>query len=307
VHPIFRYFNIEPPKFITRFIRRKSKNGSQVVTPLFMGALTVLIPCGITQVMMASAIATANPLAGAALMFSFILGTSPIFFVVAYFATRIGEKMEKYFMKFVAVIVLILGLIGINSGLNLLGSPLAFNNIVSLITGNNAVQASSPTVNTLDGSEGNLSGTGNDLGNCKMNISQNSATPQIDCGLSADGSGFNGSSILPGGITATEQPSVPQNTAPAQVDEQELIINVENYGYSPEISHAKAGTPIKLTLVSKDVHSCALAFVIPTLNEQVLLQSTGTYSINIPAQEVDTRLRFSCSMGMYTGMIIFDL
>jgi sulfite exporter TauE/SafE len=303
VHPIFRYFNIEPPKFITRFIRRKSKNGSQVITPLFMGALTVLIPCGITQVMMASAIATANPLAGAALMFAFILGTSPIFFVVAYFATRIGERMEKYFMKFVAVVVLILGLIGINSGLNLLGSPLSFNNVASLITGNTSVQAASPNSSNLEKS----SVAGNNSGNCKMNISQNSATPQVVCGLSADGSGFNGSSILPGGITATEQPSVPQNAAPAPVEAQELIINVENYGYSPEISHAKAGVPIKLSLVSNNVHSCALAFVIPTLNEQVLLKPTGTYSIDIPAQPIDTRLRFSCSMGMYTGMIIFDL
>jgi sulfite exporter TauE/SafE len=303
VHPIFRYFNIEPPKSITRFIRRKSKNGSQVVTPLFMGALTVLIPCGITQVMMASAIATANPLSGAALMFSFILGTSPLFFIVAYFATRIGERMEKYFMKFVAVVVLILGLIGINSGLNLLGSPLAFNNIVSLITGNTSVQASSPTSSNLEGS----SVTGNNLGSCKMNVSQNSATPQVVCGLNADGSSYNGSPILPGGISATVQPSTPQGAAPAPVETQELIINVENYGYSPEISHAKAGVPVKLTLLSNNVHSCALAFVIPTLNEQVLLRPTGTYSIDIPAQTVDTRLRFSCSMGMYTGMIIFDL
>jgi hypothetical protein len=222
---------------------------------------------------------------------------------VAYFATRIGERMEKYFMKFVAVVVLILGLIGINSGLNLLGSPLSFNNIVSLITGNTSVQASSPNSSNLEGS----SVTGNNSGNCKMNVSQNSATPKVVCGLNADGSGFNGNPILPGGIPGTEQPSAPQNASPAPVEAQELIINVENYGYSPEISHAKAGVPIKLTLVSNNVHSCALAFVIPTLNEQVLLKSTGTYSIDVPAQTVDTRLRFSCSMGMYTGMIIFDL
>ncbi len=28
VHPIFRYFSIEPPKFITRYIRRTAKNGT---------------------------------------------------------------------------------------------------------------------------------------------------------------------------------------------------------------------------------------------------------------------------------------
>ena len=149
--------------------------------------------------------------------------------------------------------------------------------------------------------------TGNNPGDCKMNVSQNSSTPQVVCGLNADGSGYSSNPVLPGEITGTEQPSTPQNAAPDPDETQELIINVENYGYSPEISHAKAGVPVKLTLVSNNVHSCALAFVIPTLNEQVLLRPTGTYDIDIPAQTVDTRLRFSCSMGMYTGMIIFDL
>src|SRR5215207_2298824 len=40
VHPIFRYFSIAPPKFITRYIRRTAK-GTDTVTPLFLGALTV--------------------------------------------------------------------------------------------------------------------------------------------------------------------------------------------------------------------------------------------------------------------------
>jgi sulfite exporter TauE/SafE len=34
VHPIFRYFSIEPPKFITRFIRRKAKNGESSFSSL---------------------------------------------------------------------------------------------------------------------------------------------------------------------------------------------------------------------------------------------------------------------------------
>src|SRR5512136_1454898 len=33
VHPIFRYFNFEPPKFITRFIRRKAKKSESFFTP----------------------------------------------------------------------------------------------------------------------------------------------------------------------------------------------------------------------------------------------------------------------------------
>src|SRR5678815_2156369 len=120
VHPIFRYFSIEPPKFITRYIRRTAK-GTDTVTPLFLGALTVFIPCGVTQAMMAAALGTSSMAMGAALMLAFTLGTSPVFFMVAYLTTELGSRLEKFFMRFVAAVVLILGLVTINGGLNVLG------------------------------------------------------------------------------------------------------------------------------------------------------------------------------------------
>lgn len=125
VHPFFRYFAIEPPAFVTRYIRRTAKNSADhIVTPLFLGALTVLIPCGVTQVMMATAIASGSPLEGAVILFAFILGTSPLFFALAYLATQLGKTLEARFMQVVAVIVLVLGLVSINSGLTLAGAPL---------------------------------------------------------------------------------------------------------------------------------------------------------------------------------------
>ena len=98
VHPIFRYFVLEPPSAVTRFIRRKAKGEASAVTPLFLGALTVLIPCGVTQAMMAVAMGTGSPVTGATTMFAFILGTSPVFFIVAYLATQLGAKLEKSFI-----------------------------------------------------------------------------------------------------------------------------------------------------------------------------------------------------------------
>ena len=140
VHPIFRYFAFEPPARLTRFIRRTAKTSTSDVGPLFLGALTVFIPCGVTQTMMAVALGTGDALMGAALMFSFTLGTSPVFFAVAYFATRLGARLEKYFMRAVAVVVLILGFVTIDSGLNLIGSPLSFANITNSITGQASAQ-----------------------------------------------------------------------------------------------------------------------------------------------------------------------
>jgi uncharacterized protein len=133
VHPIFRWFVIEPPASLTRYIRKKSKNGASVITPLFLGMLTIFLPCGVTQAMMAAAIGTGSALQGGTLMFAFILGTTPIFFSVSYFATRLGAAIEKYFTRIVAVTMILLGLVSVDSGLNLAGSPVSFSILINRI------------------------------------------------------------------------------------------------------------------------------------------------------------------------------
>jgi hypothetical protein len=237
VHPIFRYFAIEPPKFITRYIRRRAKNGESFFAPLFLGALTVFIPCGVTQAMMAVAVGTGSALLGGALMFAFILGTSPVFFVVAYLAMKLGTRLEKWFMRFVAVVLLVLGLVSVNSGLTLMGSPLSVTNMIQ------AAKAAQPGL-------------------------ASAPVPPSD------------------GVT--------------------LYLSAGNSGYSPRILHARADIPITLNLVTNQTYSCSRSFVIPTLGVEKLLPSSGTETISIPAQTAGTVMRFSCSMGMYTGEIVFD-
>lgn len=236
VHPIFRYFSIEPPKFITRYIRRTAK-GTDTATPLFLGFLTVFIPCGVTQAMMATALGTGSIAMGAALMFAFTLGTSPVFFIVAYLTTELGARLEKFFMRFVAVVVLILGLVTIENGLNLMGSPLSLQNMTR-----NLFPASS------------VSTAGSDS-------------------VSADGV---------------------------------ITLNVQNSGYFPAALKAPANTDLTLNLVTDKTYSCARDFVIPKLNFYQLLPDTGTVQVNIPAQKAGSTLFFTCSMGMYTGQIIFE-
>ena len=234
IHPFFRYFVIEPPKVITRYIRRTAKNGTELATPLFLGALTVFIPCGVTQAMMGAALATGRAGMGAALMFAFTLGTSPVFFLVAYLTTKLGAKLESFFMRFVAISVLILGLVTLNSGLNLMGSPFSFGNITRGLFSSTAV-AEAPS--TSDG---------------------------------------------------------------------DLILMVQNQGYFPQTLRAKANVPIALNLVTDKTYSCARDFVIPALGYYELLPDSGTVIVDIPPQVPGTRMFFTCSMGMYTGLIVFD-
>lgn len=120
VHPIFRYFVIQPPRFLTRLIRKKSKS-NDIFAPATLGGFTIFIPCGTTQAMMALAIASGSPLAGAAILFAFILGTSPVFFTLGYFATKLGEMFQQKFMKLAAFAIIILAFFNINNSLALAG------------------------------------------------------------------------------------------------------------------------------------------------------------------------------------------
>lgn len=120
VHPIFRYFVIQPPKFLTRLVRNQSKR-TDLFAPVFLGTFTVFIPCGTTQAMMALAIASGIPILGATILFVFVLGTSPVFFVLGYFASKLGEKMHAQFMQFAAVALILLAAYNFYGALSLTG------------------------------------------------------------------------------------------------------------------------------------------------------------------------------------------
>lgn len=128
LHPIFRYFVIQPPRFLTRMIRKESKS-KDVFAPAILGSLTIFIPCGTTQAMMALAVASANPLLGAAVLFAFILGTSPVFFILGYFATRLADKFQKTFMKIAAVAIILLAFFNLNNAAVLTGSSLSIGDL----------------------------------------------------------------------------------------------------------------------------------------------------------------------------------
>ncbi|MBI4067281.1 sulfite exporter TauE/SafE family protein [Candidatus Gottesmanbacteria bacterium] len=128
VHPIFRYFIIQPPRFLTRIIRRESKS-KDLFAPAILGAFTIFIPCGTTQAMMALAIASGNAILGATILFVFVLGTSPVFFTLGYFATRMGDFFSGKFMKAAALAIIMLAIFNINSAVALSGSDLTLENL----------------------------------------------------------------------------------------------------------------------------------------------------------------------------------
>jgi sulfite exporter TauE/SafE len=275
VHPIFRYFALQPPAAVTRYIRRKSKSDPTTLTPLFLGALTVLIPCGVTQAMMAVAMGTGSAIAGATIMFAFILGTSPVFFAVAYLATRLGSRLEASFTRIVAVVVLVLGLIAIDAGLTLAGWPYSVSNLRVAMAGRTAASAA-----TADAGSGQQVSTGLSL-NPDPTQAPSPAAKSTPVGLSELVGPFSPSSGV-------------------------VTITVANNGYSPKVARAKAGQPFRLAMVTNETYSCARALVVPSLGIQQELPPTGTVMIDVPAQPAGSKLFYSCSMGMYSGVIVFD-
>jgi sulfite exporter TauE/SafE len=237
VHPIFRYFSFEPPAGVNRYIRRVSKGNDRLATPLFLGALTILIPCGVTQSMMAVAVGSGSPWLGAGILFAFVLGTSPAFFGVTVLAAGLGKTFQKVFYPLVASVVLVLGFYTINGGLNLVGSPYSVN----------AIQRS---------------------------------------------------------MTAQAAPPAP--AASANAASNVVQIDVINSGYAPEEITAAAGEPVELHLVTNGTYSCSRAFTIPALGMSELLPADGDTVLQLPAQEAGTKLYYTCSMGMYGGVIYFQ-
>jgi sulfite exporter TauE/SafE len=233
VHPIFRYVVIQPPKTLTRLVRNQAR-GETAFTPLILGFLTVLIPCGTTQAMELLAISSGSALSGALILAVFVLGTSPTFLVLGFLATQFRGKLQATFATIAALLILALGFISIDAGLNIVGAPFAPSRVIAGV-----IDAAAP----------------------------------------------------------------PQSTrAQAVGDAQEVTINVGDHGYVPNNLIAVSGKPLKLVMVTDESYSCARAFTIPSLGIRKVLPVTGRTEIDIPSQSPGP-LYFSCSMGMYTGVI----
>lgn len=165
IHPIFRYFVIQPPKFILRLLRNKASEAS-LFTPAFLGFLTVLIPCGITQGMMILAVASGSPILGAAILFAFTLGTSPVFFGLGIAALEILKRKSLSYIAALAIIIM--GIVSINTGQVLRGSVHTLGNYWKVLTQANPAYGKTARIN----SEGKQEAT--------INVTSRGYTPSSD-------------------------------------------------------------------------------------------------------------------------------
>ncbi|HCU71172.1 MAG TPA: hypothetical protein DIC35_05490 [Candidatus Moranbacteria bacterium] len=102
------------------------------------------------------------------------------------------------------------------------------------------------------------------------------------------------SNSTPSKNISSADPNVKQENG-KQVVSMKQISN----GYSPNKFTIKKGVPVKWVITSQEPYSCASSLVIPKMGISKKL-TLGENIIEFTPAEVGT-LKFSCSMGMYTG------
>lgn len=132
VHPIFRYVVFQPPKFLARLVKNSSK-GSAFFTPAILGAMTIFVPCGVTQAMEVLAVSTGSPILGAMTMFFFVLGTSPLFAIIGIAAAKLSEIWNQWFLQIAALILIVMSISSVNGVLTVLDFPITADRIVKEI------------------------------------------------------------------------------------------------------------------------------------------------------------------------------
>jgi sulfite exporter TauE/SafE len=145
--PGFRRFVIEPPAAFSRVVLRSTR-AQTAFAPALLGLASILIPCGVTLSVEALALTSGSPLAGAATMAVFVLGTSPLFALLGYAARKAATAWRGRLALATGVLVVIMGLYTLNGGLELAGSPLAASHLLAT----NSTTTSTAASTEADGS-----------------------------------------------------------------------------------------------------------------------------------------------------------
>lgn len=124
--------------FLKIFSFKKFKIKS--VSPVIAGILTFFLPCGFTLTAQSLALASANPLSSALIMFVFCFGTILPLLLIYFSSKKIGnnQRFSAYFNQVIGILLLTFSLSSLNSSFSLLNLPsISFaKNIDQNISGN---------------------------------------------------------------------------------------------------------------------------------------------------------------------------
>ncbi len=119
IFPVLRYLQIGLPNSIVKKIRHVGER-----SPLIVGFLVGLMPCGPMQMVQIYALGTRSILFGAVSMFLFAVGTVPGLFLLGTFSSLVTRKFSKGLLRLSVLVMVVLGLVMMDRGLTLLGVSL---------------------------------------------------------------------------------------------------------------------------------------------------------------------------------------
>lgn len=117
IFPWLRKLNPRMPKIFARKIYAQKKSNS----PLYVGLLNGLMPCGPLQAMQIYALSTGSALTGALSMFLFSIGTVPLMLAFGALSSLLSRKFTNRIMSAGAILVVIMGVFMFNNGISLSG------------------------------------------------------------------------------------------------------------------------------------------------------------------------------------------
>jgi sulfite exporter TauE/SafE/plastocyanin domain-containing protein len=130
VFPGLRRLNLRLPKIFAKKIdEQKTANRS----PLLIGLLNGLMPCGPLQAIQLYALSTGSAAMGALSMFLFSVGTVPFMFILGAASSMLSKKFSLRVMSIGAVLVTVMGLIMLSNGWNLGGFPSPADTLAAII------------------------------------------------------------------------------------------------------------------------------------------------------------------------------
>lgn len=141
--PWLRYLTFRPPPFLVKAVgstRKKAmaearEGRRNLSTPLTFGLLTGLMPCGPLQSAQLAAAGAGSASAGALAMLGFGLGTAPLLLAFGAVSGILTTRFKERMMTVAALTVMVLGLVMLNRGLMLVGSPVTAQTVKTAILG----------------------------------------------------------------------------------------------------------------------------------------------------------------------------
>ncbi len=138
-----RYLTPRPPRFLVRALsseRRKATADAaeghvSLATPIIFGLLTGLMPCAPLIAAQLRAVQSGSPLLGAWAMVGFGLGTMPLMLVFGFASSLLSRRFQARLQIVAAVAVVVFGLIILDRGLMLVGSPVTFDSVRTAVVG----------------------------------------------------------------------------------------------------------------------------------------------------------------------------